>query len=127
MMYLAYWVALTCWMLLTVRFSMLLPGRKQQVDAKALKATADAEAAVRPPEEEAPPVAKAWGSEEGGLQDTSPNHQYDQQPAVAAAPGRTGTGEVAHPVGSTPKERSKSLDITKVRSRYCCVYTLCGI
>jgi hypothetical protein len=106
-------------MLLTVRFSMLLPGRKQRVDAKAQKTPADADKAARPPAERVPSVEKAWGSEEGDVQDTSPSHQHDQleqQPsgAGAAVPARADTGEVVHPVHPT-KERSKSLDVTKVR------------
>jgi hypothetical protein len=116
MLYLAYWVPLTCWMLFTVRFSVLLPGQKHQAHITSLTMRGADAAVARPPSEKAQPAGKASGQADG-LQDTSTRQLHDQH----STPATADTGGAVHLEHSTTKENSKSLDITKVRLDCCSV------
>jgi hypothetical protein len=96
--YLAYWLALTVWMLYTVRSSVLLYGNKQgHAKAQGTPAVAHTPAETSSPAEDKPE------------QDASPCDLQDQ--FNSAASGDTGGAtQPAQPMG----ERTKSLEVTKV-------------
>jgi hypothetical protein len=98
---------------------MFLPAKKQQESTKALTAPAEAEAAtLAPAKTDLRSSFDKACEQDGGLHNTSPSHKHHQQPSGAPTDsGRSNTGGATH-LEHPNSERSKSLDITKVRPGY---------
>lgn len=126
LLYLTYWLVLTAWMLLTVRFSMRSAGLQQTNKPPGRAAAAHAAlAALASPAAKAPPAEAAPASAEKAPQvqavsDASPCHRRQDQGNAQA------TGPASCAAKPPTKELSKAVDITKVRgdpltALMCCV------